>query len=217
MSEQFKLNATARTETGTQHSRQLRKSGQVPAIVYGAHTAPQMITLNHQDVFLSLQKPGFTSHVVQLSIDGQAPLQTIIKNYTKHSTKNQVLHLDFQAVNAKESMIISVPLHFIGEAHCAAIQDQGGQLNILTSTLEIRCLPQNIPESIAVDISHLEMDSTVHLSDVTLPSKVECVATIDETHNPALASIHLAKAAPDIEAEEPTTQETSASEDNVAT
>ncbi len=199
MSTTFTLSAQARTQHGTRNARRLRAQGRVPAIIYGAQKSEQMISLDHNKVSLAMAKPGFFSQILHLVIDEAPPLKVILKTHAKHSVKKQILHLDFQRIDAKEAMVISIPIKFIGEEDCAAIQDEDGVLNAAMTTLEIKCLPQDIPECIEVNISGLEMDQTLHMSEVSLPNKIELTAKIDEEHNPLVASVHL----PKVMAEEP--------------
>jgi large subunit ribosomal protein L25 len=199
MSTAFTLSAQVRTQHGTRHARRLRAQGRVPAIIYGAQKVEQMISLDHNKVSLAMAKSGFFSQILHLVVDEAPPLQVILKTHDKHCIKKQILHLDFQRIDAKEAMVISIPIKFIGEEDCAAIQDEDGVLNAAMTTLEIKCLPQNIPEHVEINVSSLAMDQTLHMSEVSLPDKVELTAKIDNEHNPLIASVHL----PKVMAEEP--------------
>ena len=193
MSKILTLFARSRTDQGTGAARRLRRSGGVPAIVDGGQEAPQMLTLDHHALELLMNNSGFLSQILELVVDDGKPVKVIVKHVEKHPIKKQFLHFDLLRVSAKALMVIAVPIQCMGVSECVAIQDEDGVLNLAIPTVEIRCLPHDVPGHIEVDISGLGMDETVHLSALKLPEKVELAVKVDETHDPMVVAIHLPK------------------------
>ncbi len=184
----FEFNAAPRATTGKAAARRLRLKQQVPGIVYGADVQPQPITLELKDLMKALSHEAVYSHILTLKIDGKAE-KVVLKALSRHHIKNEVTHIDFQRIKAGEKLIMHVPLHFIGEDVAPGIKE-GGVFSHLVKELEIKCLPENLPEYIEVDASHLGMEQSIHLSQVQLPKGVELTLEVDENHDPVLISIH---------------------------
>ncbi|MDO6721084.1 50S ribosomal protein L25/general stress protein Ctc [Psychrosphaera sp. 1_MG-2023] len=188
----YTLEATVRSDKGTGASRRLRHDKQVPAIIYGADKEPQNLALSHNKVWLAQENEGFYSHILTLVIDG-AKEEVILKDMQRHPWKNQVLHLDFQRVDAKHKLHTKVPVHFVGEE--AAIK-KGGVITHVVNELEITCLPKNLPEFIEVNVADMEVGQTLHISEITLPAGVESVElTKGESHDNAVVTLHAPKGA----------------------
>ncbi len=194
MSVSFDLHAVTRTDLGKGASRRLRRSEQVPAVVYGAHKEPQSITLDHKKVTLALKNEAFYSHILNLHIDGQTT-QAILKDVHRHPYKQMVLHMDFQRVSASEAINVHVPLHFLNEASAPGVKE-GGIINKHLNEVEVRCLPKHLPEYLEVDCGNLTLDATLHLSDLSLPAGIELVA-LSHNHDNTVVSVHQSRAAKD--------------------
>ncbi|MDX1464502.1 MAG: 50S ribosomal protein L25/general stress protein Ctc [Halomonas sp.] len=190
----YTLNASVRNDLGKGASRRLRRANaQVPAIIYGGEQAPQPIAVDKTSFYKALEDEAFFSSVINLSVDGQAQ-QVVVRDLQRHPFKPLVTHADFLRVDATHELTLNVPLHVVGEDACAAIKDQDGELHQLASEVEISCLPKDLPEYLEVDISTVELGSTLHLSDLTVPAGVTLVAlTHGEDHDNAILSITKAK------------------------
>lgn len=184
----FEFNAAPRAHTGKAAARRLRLKQQVPGIVYGADVQPQPITLELKDLMKALSHEAVYSHILTLKVDGK-PEKVVLKALSRHHVKNEVTHVDFQRIKAGEKLIMHVPLHFIGEDAAPGIKE-GGVFSHLMKDLEIKCLPENLPEYIEVDASKLNMEESIHLSQIKLPKGVETVLEVDENHDPVVVSIH---------------------------
>ncbi len=190
MSATFTLAAELRTDTGKGASRRLRHANRVPAIIYGSNKEPAMLTFRHDDILHACEDEAFFSHILTIDYDGKSE-QVIIKDMQRHPAKFQIMHADFQRVDASHALHVNVPLHFINEDECAGIK-AGGLISHLISELEISCLPTNLPEFIEVDMANLDVGDSIHLTDVILPEGVSSVALSQgEGHDQAVASIHL--------------------------
>jgi large subunit ribosomal protein L25 len=171
MSETFEIIAESRSDTGKGASRRLRRTGMLPGIVYGAHKDPQMIALGHNSLLRHLEHEGFYSHVLSLVVDG-VESKVVLKDLQRHPAKPFVLHADFLRVSADEKLRMTVPLHFINEGSSKGIKAGGLASHNLTE-VEISCLPQDLPEFIAVDLAEMGLGDILHLSELVLPQGVD--------------------------------------------
>jgi len=190
----FELNAEPRENVGKGASRRLRKTGKVPGIVYGTKKAAVMISLDQNTLGHQLENEAFYSHILTLNV-GKKSDQVVLKDLQRHPYKRQILHIDFQRVDAKEAITMRVPLHFINEASCIGVKTSGGVISHMMTDLEVSCLPKDLPEYIDVDLAEVELGATIHLTDLKLPDGVEIYALGhggDETR--PVASVHLPRA-----------------------
>lgn len=190
MTVEFTLNAEARSDLGKGASRRLRRNAAlVPAVVYGGEKAPLSISLVAKDFAKLLENEAAFSHVLNLTVDGKKE-NVLIKALQRHPAKGFVLHADFIRVVAGQKLTAHVPLHFINEATSVGVKKGGGEVLHSLNEVEVSCLPKDLPEFIEVDIANVEIDQTVHLSDIKLPKGVELVALAHGSDLP-VASIHL--------------------------
>ena len=192
----FELTASSREDKGKGASRRLRRlAGQIPAIIYGGKAAPQPITLLHKDIAHSLENEAFYSHIVTINVDGKSQ-DVILKDVQRHPAKPLIMHVDFQRVSKNQKLTTRVPLHYINEDTCVGVKMGGGQIAHLVTDLEISCLPADLPEYIEVDMAEVEMDQTLHISDLSLPKGVESIQlSHGEEHDQPIASVHALKVA----------------------
>lgn len=211
MSAGFEIGAQLRTDSGKGTSRRLRHAGFVPAIIYGADKAPQMITLPHDKILHALEQESFFSHILTLKLDDGQSEKVVLKDVQRHAYKPKIEHVDFFRVKATEKLTMNVPLHFIGEEEAAGVKE-GGVISKLMNDIEIKCLPANLPEYLEVDITDLALDSSLHISDIKLPSGVELSHELDEAHDHPIVSIHV----PKVEAAEESVSEEAAEDAEAA-
>ncbi len=186
------LNAAARQNIGKGASRRLRREqDQVPAIVYGAGQTPTPITLDHNTLLKTLENHAFYSSILTLAIDGKEE-SVVLKDLQRHAYKPKVLHMDFQRIRENEKIHMTVPLHFINEAAAPGVK-AGGMISHLLTEVEIRCFPRNLPEFINVDMSAIELDQTLHLSDLKISEGIELVG-LSHGDDAAIVNIHVLKA-----------------------
>ena len=189
MSANFELNAMARELKGTTASRKLRRGGQVPAMVYGAGKKNQRLLLDSNEISHSLGIQAFHSAIVSLNTESGAE-QVILREVQMHPHRPLVMHVDFQRVKATEKLHMNVPLHFEGADDAPGVKVDSGILSYLMTEFDITCLPKDLPEYIAVDVSNLGINDSIHLSSVTLPEGVEFTATaVHEGDDPTVATI----------------------------
>ena len=176
MSTNFTINAKSREDTGKGASRRLRRlTGEVPAIIYGGKKDAEKISILHKDITKALENDAVYSSIISLSIDGKAE-DTIIKDIQRHPAKQIILHMDFLRVSKTTKLQTRVPLNFINEDICVGVKLGGGLIAHTMTDIEVSCLPKDLPESIDVDMTEVDVGQIVHLSDLTLPDGVESVS-----------------------------------------
>ncbi|MBU2640181.1 MAG: 50S ribosomal protein L25/general stress protein Ctc [Thiobacillus sp.] len=188
---EIEIIAAKRELQGTGASRRLRHAGKVPGIVYGGTAAPVQIELDHNALYHSLRKEAFHASVLTMNIDG-AKESVLLRDAQWHPFKQQVLHVDFQRVDKTHKIHVKVPLHFLNADVAPGVKTGGGKVSHVMTEIDVSCLPGNLPEFIAVDLSGLELGHSVHVSELTLPEGVELVAHVLH-ENPAVASVTLPK------------------------
>lgn len=190
MSNSYEVSAEPREDMGKGASRRLRRQGdKIPGIVYGAGKKPQPLTLSHPEMIKHLEDEAFFSHILTLKV-GSKSEKVILKDLQRHPFKPKVMHVDFMRVKATEKLNTTVPLHFINESKCPGVKD-GGVINHTVASVEVSCLPKNLPEYLEIDLSDLELDQVRHLSDIKLPEGVELVElSYGEDHDQAIVTIH---------------------------
>lgn len=195
MADKFDLVADYREDTGKGASRRLRHEGKVPAIIYGGGRPPRALSFDHNKVLRELQHESFYSSVLNIKV-GDKSQAAIVKDIQRHPAKPVVLHIDLQRIVEDEVIRMNIPLHFVGEEVAPGVKQDGGSVSRLMTDVEVLCLPKNLPEYIEVDISHLELDDMLHLSDINLPEGVEIPELAQgPEHDHPIVSIHLMKMA----------------------
>ena len=179
--------AFERAKQGTGASRRLRNSGRTPGIIYGGDTQPQAIEVDHNGLWHTLKKEAFHSSVLDMDLGGQT-VKVVLRNVQYHPYKQQVLHIDFQRVDAKTKLHLKVPVHYVGADESAAVKVDHCTVNIVVNELDVTCMPSDLPEFISVDLSELKKGATLHLKDVKFPRGVTPV-TRGSQNNPALVSM----------------------------
>jgi large subunit ribosomal protein L25 len=164
------VNALVREDQGKGASRRLRKEEKVPSIIYGGTKEPLMISLNIHEITHLLEDENTFTSVLDLVV-GKSKDSVVIKDIQRHPAKNTVFHVDFLRVDAKHALITTTPLHFIGVEENEAIR-LGNMLNQFVVSIEISCLPQDLPHGINVDVTNLELGEHLTLTDLILPEGV---------------------------------------------
>ena len=179
--------AFERAKQGTGASRRLRNSGKTPGIVYGGSAEPQLIEIDHNALWHALKKEAFHSSVLDMEIGGQTS-KVLLRDVQYHPYKQLVLHIDFQRVDAKTKLHMKVPLHYSGADESDAVKVDKCTVNVIVNELDVTCMPSDLPEFIAIDLSGLKKGTALHLKDVKLPKGVNAV-TRGSQNNPVLVSV----------------------------
>ena len=197
----MKFVAFERAKQGTGASRRLRITGRTPGIVYGGTAEPTLIEIDHNALWHALKKEAFHASVLQMEFAGKTT-EVLLRDVQYHPFKQLVLHIDFQRIDGNTKMKKKVPVHYSGEENSPAVKIDQCLINHIATELEVSCMPKDLPEFIAVDLSKLTKGHSLHVNDITLPAGVTAV-----THgksNPVLVAVVATKA------ETPTPQEAAA-------
>ena len=170
--EQIPLSAKLREGTGKSVTRKLRDAGQIPAVLYGAGNQPQNLCVDQADLDKVLRKAGGDNAFLALSV-GQDPARMAVLHEMQHDyLGKKVVHLDLMEVKAGQSLVMDVPLEFVGEAPGVSL---GGVVNIAHHSVRLEGQIADLPEQVRVDISGLGLDQAIHLADLQLPAGVTAV------------------------------------------
>jgi len=167
----MKFVAFKRSLQGTGASRRLRIAGKVPGIVYGAGE-PAMVEVDHNALYHAMRNEAFHSSVLDMELNGQTT-KVLLRDYQAHPYKRQVLHVDFQRVDATTRITKKVPLHFVNEAESAAVKQDKCIINHVTTALEIECLAEQLPEFITVDLANVVKGQIINVEDLNLASHIK--------------------------------------------
>ena len=182
----MKFVAFERAMQGTGASRRLRITGRTPGIVYGGKNDATLIELDHNALFHAIKKEAFHASILDMELAGKEH-KVLLRDLQMHPFKPQVLHIDFQRVDATTKMTMKVPLHYSGEENSPAVKTENCLANHVLTDLMVSCFPADIPEFISVDLSNLKKGSSLHVKDITLPKGVKFVAKGQV--NPVLVSV----------------------------
>ncbi|PQA77550.1 50S ribosomal protein L25/general stress protein Ctc [Rhodoferax sp. TS-BS-61-7] len=182
----MKFVAFERAKQGTGASRRLRITGRTPGIVYGGSAEPLLVELDHNALWHALKKEAFHASILDMELAGKES-KVLLRNVQMHPFKQLILHIDFQRVEANTKLSMKVPLHFNGEENSPAVKVDACLVNHVVTDLEVACLPADLPEFIAVDLSGLVKGKSLHAADLTMPKGVTVV-----THgkaNPVIVAV----------------------------
>jgi large subunit ribosomal protein L25 len=186
MAKQVKLSATRRTGTGRSAVRKIKAQGGVPAIVYGGKAKPEPLQVSRRDISLLLSHASGENILVELEIDGEKTSRLALMQEVQHAPLGgDILHVDFHAVSMDEMIEADVPLEPTGTPE--GVKTFGGLLEQNIRSLEIECLPRDLPDVISVDVSHLNIGDSIHVREIPLPEGVTTRVPADLTAFSVLA------------------------------
>jgi large subunit ribosomal protein L25 len=183
---QIEFNAKKRDVQGTGASRRLRHAGRVPGILYGGTATPQQIDLDHNEIYQALRKEAFYSSVLTMNLDG-AKQMCLLRDVQRHPYRMQILHVDFQRIDATHQIHQKVPLHFVNAEIAPGVKLQGGMVQHVMTELDVRCLPADLPTFVEVDLKDLAGGKSIHVTELKLPKGVEVV--LHKGEDPVVATI----------------------------
>jgi large subunit ribosomal protein L25 len=171
----YELKAELRERVGKGSSRELRRNGRIPAVIYGDKQAPLSISLPVKEVTLKIHAGGFMTTVATIDVDGQK-ISVLPKDYQLDPVRDFTMHVDFLRVSGSSQVTVEIPVHFINEEKSPGIKI-GGVLNVVRHEVEVHCPADAIPEFITADLSGLKIGDGIHISHVKLPAGVTPVIT----------------------------------------
>jgi large subunit ribosomal protein L25 len=194
MAKQKTVSAQTRTGVGRSAVTKLKQQGLVPAVVYGGHDKPLPLQVNARDIG-NLLSHATSEHILvdlQIADGGQTINRLALIQEVQHDPiKQTILHVDFHAVRADEKIHAQIPVDAFGEP--SGVKNFGGILEIALHSIEVECLPKDLPEIIRIDVSALNVGEAIHVKDIALPEGVHA------RHDGDLTVVRVA--APKVEAE----------------
>jgi len=175
MSETIQMSATKRDRAGKGSARAARRSGLIPAVIYGGKTAPETININDNSFRKLMSQPGIMSHVIALDVEGKTT-NVLPRDIQFHPVTDAPLHVDFLRITASSTVMVMVPVVFTNEDASPGLKG-GGVLNIVRHEVEMSCSATSIPESLTVDLTGTEIGDSVHISAVSLPENTQPTIT----------------------------------------
>ena len=161
---------------GSPAARRMRREDVVPAVVYGQGMTPLSVAVARRELRLALSGPAGLNTVLDLTVDGTV-YPAIVRDLQRHPVRRTVTHVDFIQVNLDEEITVSVPLRLEGEA--SAVANGGGLVDPAVDAIEVSTTPRRIPDEFVVDISAMEMDTVIRLSDIPMPAGVTATGDPD--------------------------------------
>jgi len=163
----YELKAELRDRVGKGSSRELRRNGLVPAVIYGDKQDPLSIALPVKELTLKIHAGGFMTTVATIDVDGKK-ISVLPKDYQLDPVKDTTMHVDFLRVSATTNVTVEVPVHFVNEEKSPGIKI-GGVLNIVRHEVELHCPANAIPEFLTADLTGLKIGDGIHISHIKLP------------------------------------------------
>ncbi|WP_375676167.1 MULTISPECIES: 50S ribosomal protein L25/general stress protein Ctc [unclassified Bartonella] len=170
MSKSYTLKAEKRERVGKGSSRELRRNGLIPAVIYGEKQPPLAITVPYKEIFYKIHAGGFRTTIATIILDKQK-IMVLPKDYQLDPVRDFPLHVDFLRVSAKSVVEVNIPVHFLNEDTAPGLK-KGGVLNIVRHEIECTAPASAIPEAIEIDLSSYSIGDSIHISAVQLPKDV---------------------------------------------
>jgi large subunit ribosomal protein L25 len=178
--EKFELNANVRKSTGNSPARELRRSGLIPAVLYGPQTEPVLLSVSVKDLEQIFKKGNVGSMILNLVIQNgqQVTKPAMIKELQSHPVSGNFIHIDFYEIDMNRKINVMIPVVTVGKSKGV---EEGGLLQIVRRELEVLCLPGDIPEAIEIDITDLDVGDSIHMEEIPLGENIELLSDANFT------------------------------------
>ena len=164
------VNAEARSSRGKNEARRVRVTGRIPAVIYGAFKDPVAISVNPKDILKIIRGKSGHNSIFDVDVPGQEKTPVIVADEQYHPVKGTLMHIDLKRIDLTRKLRVSVPVHTTGEAK--GVKQQGGVLDVVTRSIEIECIPDDIPDQFDIDVTELFIGNSVRVSDLPVKSGV---------------------------------------------
>ena len=178
MIQAVQLSATKREKAGKGASRAVRRSGFVPAVVYGDKLAPEMISIEEKVLVAEMGKKGLWTRQYEINVDGKDKHLVLCQDIQKHPVSNRPIHADFLRISKNSILTLDIPLQFVGTEVAPGLK-KGGVLNVIHRTISVKCKADNIPESFTIDLSKAEIGTSFSASEIKMADGVKLAAHED--------------------------------------
>ena len=162
--------AEARESRGKNEARRVRVSGRIPAVIYGAFQDPRAVSLNPKDILRIIRSKTGHNSIFDVEIAGVEKTPVIVAEEQYHPVKGTLMHIDLKRIDLTRKLRVAVPVHVTGEAK--GVKQQGGVLDVVTKTIEIECIPDDIPNQFDVDVTELMIGTNIRVSDLPVKEGV---------------------------------------------
>ena len=163
-----RINLTSRIREGSgkKSAHQIRAAGEVPGILYGHKEKPLSLSVPGHDIWVILHKATSEHLILRLNVEetDENDILALVRDVQHHPVTGEVLHVDFQRISMHEKIKVGVPVELVGIAR--GVKEFGGILDHGVREIMVKCLPEEIPESLPIDVSHMEIGNSIHLSDI---------------------------------------------------
>jgi len=171
------VTAQLRASRGKNEARRTRRSGLIPAVIYGAFKDPVAVSLIPKDITKIIHSKTGHNSIFDVEIEGVERTPVIVADEQYDPIKGNLLHIDLRRIDLSRKLRVAVPVHVTGEAK--GVKQQGGVLDVVTRTIEIECIPDDIPNQFDVDVTELMIGSTIRVSDLALKAGVRVLTAGD--------------------------------------
>ncbi len=171
------VNAEVRVSRGKNEARRTRVSGMIPGVVYGAFKDPVSIAVNPKHISQILRSSTGHNTIFNLEIAGGETTPVMVVDEQYDPVKSNLLHVDLKRIDLEKRIKVAVPVKVVGEAK--GIKLQGGQMEIITRSVEIECLPNDIPQSFTVDVTGLMVGQSVRANDIPMPGSARLQGNLE--------------------------------------
>ena len=169
--------AVVRSSRGKNEARRTRRAGQIPAVVYGAFQEPVSVAVNPRDIVKIVHSNTGYNTIFNLAIEGGESTPVMIVDQQADPVRGNLLHADFKRVDLSKKLRVAVPVHAEGEAK--GIKLQGGLLELVIRSVDIECLPDDIPERFSVDVTELMIGQAKRAGDIVLTGSMKLLSPAD--------------------------------------
>lgn len=176
--QQFVITSSLRESSGKGSNRQLRRSGKIPAVLYGHGNESISLTVDPKEIFKILHSQAGENTIFELNIPGRDKANCLIKEFQLEPISQALLHADFYEVAMDEKLELHVPLITKGEAY--GVKTEGGLLDVVHRELKVECLPADIPEHLEVDVTNMKIGDLLRVRDIPISDKIKILADPDE-------------------------------------
>ncbi|HTG94415.1 MAG TPA: 50S ribosomal protein L25 [Pyrinomonadaceae bacterium] len=203
---EFKIQAKQRAGRGKNDARRVRREGLVPVTVYGGGAETIAAVAPLRDLAAILRSEAGRNTIFTIEVEGFGVSEVMFHDRQIDPVRGRLIHADLTRLVKGQKIEVTVPLHLVGEPF--GVREKQGVLEQIIRQIEIRCEPRDIPDSIDVDVTNLDVHDVLHVSDIQVPANVEILDDADTV----IATIGIVKEeevapAPEVEGEEPTEPE----------
>ena len=198
MSMKATLNAQKRDDLGKGAARSLRRTGRVPAVLYGRDLEAVHLSIDAHEAEQLFHSISVDNTIVDLAVDGEKrPYQTLVREIQTHPWKASLVHVDFLQIQEGVEVDLEIPVELEGVP--VGVRLKGGVLEQIVHELEVRCIPSKIPDSFVLDVTELDVNESLHVSDIPVTEGVEILMSPDQT----ICAVAIPRVVEEAELEEP--------------